>query len=100
MHDTKLLFSYAKPHKPVSNSMVTKWAKSVLKDSGIDTGTFSGNSARPASTSYGAQSSLALAEILKAGGWTNAETFAKHYHKPIEGNFRATILSHFQNISE
>jgi len=96
-HDTKLLISYAKPHKPVSNSTVGKWAKSVLKDSGIDTGTFSGNSARPA---YGAQSGLALAEILKAGGWTNAETFAKHYHKLIEGNFGASILSHFQNISE
>lgn len=54
-HDTKLLIRYAKPHKPVSNSTVGKMAKSVLKDSGIDTGTFSGNSARPASTSYGAQ---------------------------------------------
>ena len=99
-HDTKLLISYAKPHKPVSNSIVGKWAKSVLKDSGIDTGTFSGNSARPAFTSYGAQTGLTLAEILKAGGWTNAQTFAKHYHKPIEGNFGASILSHFQNISE
>lgn len=69
-HDTKLLISYAKPHKPVSNSTVGKWAKRVLKDSGIDTGAFSGNSARPASTSYGAQSGLTLAEILKAGGWT------------------------------
>ena len=99
-HDTQLLISYAKPHKPVSNSTVGKWAKSVLKDSGIDTGTFSGNSARPASTSYGALTGLTLAEILKAGGWTNAQTFAKHYHKPIEVNFGASILSHFQNISE
>ena len=89
-HDTQL----------VSNSTVGKWAKSVLKDSGIDTGTFSGNSARPASTSYGALTGLTLAEILKAGGWTNAQTFAKHYHKPIEVNFGASILSHFQNISE
>ena len=99
-HATKLLISYAKPHKPISNSTVGKWAKSVLKDSGIDIGTFSGNSARPASTSYGAQAGLTLAEILKAGGWTNAQTFAKHYHKPIEGNFGASILSHFQNSSE
>ena len=99
-YNTKLLISYAKPHKPISNSTVGKWAKSVLKDSGIDTGTFSSNSTRPASTSYGAQTGLTLAEILKAGGWTNAQTFAKHYHKPIEGNFRASILSHFQNNSE
>ena len=50
-HDTKLLISYAKPHKPISNSTVLKWAKSVLWDSAIDTGTFSGNSVRPASPS-------------------------------------------------
>ena len=100
MHDTKLLISYAKPHKPISNATVGKWAKSVLKDSGIDTGTLSGNSARPASTLYGAQTGLTLAEILKAGGWTILQNFAKHYHKPIEGNFGASILSHFQNNSE
>ena len=99
-HDTKMLISYAKLRKPVSNSTIGKWAKSVLKDSGIDTRTFSGNSARPASTSHDAQSGLALAEILKAGGWTNAQTFAKHYHKPIQGTFGASILSHFQNFSE
>ena len=99
-HDTKLLISYAKRHQPVSNSTVGKWSKSVLKDSGIDTGTFSGNSARPASTSYVALTGLTVAEIPKAGGWTNAQTFAKHYHKPIEGNFGTSILSHFQNISE
>ena len=99
-HNTKLLISYAKPHKPISNSTVGKWAKSVLKDSGIDTGTFFGNSPRPASALYGAKTGLTLAEILKPGGWTNAHTFAKHYHKPIEGNFRASILSHFQNNSE
>ena len=99
-YNTKLLISYAKPHKPISNSTVGKWAKSVLKDSGIDTGTFFGNSPRPASALYGAKTGLTLAEILKPGGWTNAQTFAKHYHKPIEGNFRASILSHFQNNSE
>lgn len=94
---TRLLISHSKPHKPVTNSTVGKWAKSVLREAGIDTSTFSGNSARPASTSYGARSGLTLKEILKAGGWSNALTFAKHYHKPIQGNFGASILAHFEN---
>lgn len=96
---SKLLISYAKPHKPVSNSTVGKWAKSVLQEAGIDVNTFSGNSARPASTSYGALGGLTLKEILKAGGWSNAQTFAKHYHNPIQRNFGASILAQFQNDS-
>jgi len=83
---TRLLISHSKPHKAVTNSTVGKWAESVLR-----------NSAKPASTSYGARSGLTLKEILKAGGWSNALTFAKHYHKPIQGNFGASILAHFEN---
>jgi ribosomal protein S5 len=57
--------------------------------------TFSGNSARPASTSYGVTAGLTLQEILKAGGWSDAQTFAKHYKKPITRNFGKNILEHF-----
>ena len=46
----------------------------------------------------GVQSGLTFAEILKAGGWSNAQTFTRLYHKPIEGNFGASILTHFRNI--
>ena len=88
----RLLISHCKPHEPVTNTTVGKWAKSVLREAGIDTSTFSGNSARPASTSYGARSGLTLKEILKAGGWSNAQTFAKHYHKPIVGNLEPAYL--------
>ena len=37
---TRLLISHSKPHKPVTNSTVGKWAKSVLCEAGIDTSTF------------------------------------------------------------
>lgn len=33
---SKLLISYVKPHKAVSNTTIGKWCKSVLKDAGID----------------------------------------------------------------
>ena len=51
---TRLLISHSKPHKPVTNFTVGKWAKTVIREAGIDTSKFSGNSARPTSTSYGA----------------------------------------------
>ena len=82
-NSSKLLISYIKPHQPVGSSTIGKWVKDILKDPGIDVATFSGNSARPAATSYGKASGMTLQEILKAGGWSNAQTFAKHYNKPI-----------------
>ena len=96
-NSSKLLISYIKPHQPVGSSTIGKWVKDILKDAGIDVATFSGNSARPAATSYGKASGMTLQEILKAGGWSNAQTFAKHYNKPITRNFGTNILEHYQD---
>ena len=96
---SKLLISYAKPQKPVSISTISKWAKTVLKEAEIDTTCFSGNSARSASTSYSAQRGLPLKGILKAGGWSNAGTFARYYNKPVQANFCARVLAHFDTSS-
>ena len=49
--------------------------------------------------SYASHTSLTLPEILKAGGWSNAQTFAKHYNKPIVSNFGTSVLEHFQNYT-
>lgn len=92
---SKLLISYVKPHKAVSNTTIGKWCKSVLKDAGIDVTEFTSHSGRSASTSYASQTSLTLKEILRAGGWSNAQTFAKHYQKPILRNFGSSLLEHF-----
>ena len=65
----------------------------VLKEAGVDITCFSGNSARSAFTSYSVQSALPLKDILKAGGWSNAGTFARYYHKPVQANFGSHILT-------
>ena len=93
---SKLLLSYVKPHKPVTNSTIGRWVKSILSDVGIDQ-IFSAHSSQTASSSYRVLSGLALKDVLKAGRWSNAETFAKHYNKPIEPNFGNSILNHFIN---
>jgi len=96
---SQLLLNYVKPHKAISNTTIGKWSKSVLKDAGIDVTKFTSHSGRSVSTSYAAQTSLTLKEILKASGWSNAQTFAKHYNKPIVRNFGTSVLEHFQNNS-
>ena len=92
----QLLISFIKPHNPVSNSTIGKWVKSILDDAGIDVTKFSGNSARSAATTYGTLTGLTLQDILKAGGWSNAQTFATYYNKPTATNFGASILKHFR----
>jgi len=94
---SQLLISYVKPHKAASNTTIGKWCKSVLKDAGIDVTEFTSHSGRSAATSYASHTSLTLQDILKAGGWSNAQTFAKHYHKPIVRNFGTSLLEHFQS---
>ena len=93
---SKLLISYAKPHVPVTISTVSKWARAVLKEAGVDITCYSRNSARSASTSY---SGLPLKDILKAGRWSNAGTFARYYNKPVQANFGSHILAHFNSSS-
>ena len=96
----RLLISYTKPHKPVTNSTVARWIRSTLQDAGIDISIFLAHSSRTASTSYSANAQLPLADILKAGGWSNTQTFAEHYNKPISGNLRQTLLTHFDSAAQ
>ena len=92
----QLLISFIKPRNPVSNSTIGKWVNYILDNAGIGITKFSGNSARPAATSYGTHTGLTLQDILKAGGWSNAQTFVTYYNKPIETMFGASILEYFR----
>lgn len=95
-----LLISYVRPHKPVSKDTVTRWVKVVLKRSGIDTTILTVHSSRAAATSYGAHAGVKLDDILKAAGWSSAQTFSKHYHKPIEENNMGTsTMESFDNVA-
>ena len=75
--DQQLLISYHKPHKAVGNSTIGRWVKS--------------------STSCGLMSGIPLKDILKAGGWSTATTFARHYNKTIDTNFGQALLNQFVN---
>ena len=98
--DPRLLISYTKLHKPVTNSTVARWIRSTLQDAGIDVSIFLAHSSRTASASYSVNAQLPLADIPKAGGWLNARTFAQHYNKPISGNLGQTLLTHFDSAAQ
>ena len=89
---TKLFISLTKPFRSVTAATIGRWIKSMLTEAGIDTSQFSAHSSRSASSSYALSTGLPVQDILKAGGWSRAETFAKHYNKPIKNNLGNLML--------
>ena len=59
---------------------LTRWLKTVLSLSGIDTKVFSAHSYRGASLSSAYNNGVSLDAILKAGDWTNADTLVNQFY--------------------
>ena len=91
----QLLISYQKPHRPVSKDTISRWIKTVLQRSGIDTAQYTAHSTRSASTSAASKSHIPLETIMSAANWTNTSTFSKFYKKPVipKNNFGSMLLN-------
>jgi integrase len=95
--ETQLFISFCKPHKRVASDTVSRWIKSVMKAAGIDTTRYKPHSTRSASTSAAARVGVTIDNILSCAGWSNCETFARFYNKPLseypEHAFARSILA-------
>ena len=78
-----LFISYVKPHRAVSRDTNSRWTKSVLESSGIDSHKFLAHSTRAAAASRAKQKDVPLDVILAHVGWRSAETFRKFYDRPV-----------------
>ena len=96
-HDVNSMFFiiYATPHKPMSSRTLARWVSDILHKVGVHTKTFKSHSLRSALTSKAFSDGLSLAEIAKAAGWTNIETFGKFYNKPVIVNNCGNFLLNF-----
>ena len=79
-----------KPH-PASKDTISRWLKTTMKLSGIDTKIFKAHSTRMSSTSKTVLT-IPVNTILKRARWTNANTFARFYKRKIQEDARS-----FQN---
>nr|CAI5852268.1 unnamed protein product [Callosobruchus analis] len=75
--NSKLCLTYKRPIKEATSQSISRWIKSVLLESGIDSSFFSAHSTRHASTSAARCRGLNLDLIRKT------TTFAKFYHRPL-----------------
>lgn len=80
----QLLLTSVKPHGPIARNTVASWTKRVLRSAGIDTTRFAPHSTRAASTSAALSSGININTLMAQASWKRANTFAKHYNKPIE----------------
>ncbi|KAL9985474.1 hypothetical protein ACROYT_G007888 [Oculina patagonica] len=99
--ESQLFISYQKSFKKVNRDTISRWVKSVLTDSGIDTSRFKPHSTRAASTSAASNASVSLDDILQTAGWSSECTFAIFYNKPIakENTFADGVLSTASNTT-
>ena len=71
------------PYNRVSHDTLSRWVRTTLTCSGIDTSKFGAHSTRAASSSAAAKAGVPIQSILKQGTWKTANTFTTWYKKPI-----------------
>jgi len=78
------VISYKKPHKPVSSQTISRWIKSVLLKSGIDS-SFTAHSTRHVSTSLASLKGIDLNQIKETAGWSSkSNVFFNFYKRPVK----------------
>lgn len=80
----QLILTTKRPIRGATVNTISRWVRTVLKTAGVDTSVFKPGSVRAASVSKAKVSGVPVEEILKAGGWSRLDTFARFYDKPIK----------------
>ena len=76
--DTKKLFlTCIKPFREASKDTISMWCKSITKESGISTHSYTSHSSRAAASSYAKTGGASLSKIVQSVGWKSERTFAR-----------------------
>lgn len=92
----QLLITFKRPFHSASAQTISRWIKTLLTKSGIDTSHFTAHSTRHASTSAAARKGISYDTIRLAAGWSEkSKTFANFYQRPLIPNkdFAQSVLS-------
>lgn len=84
----QLLLSSFKPYSPISRDTVARWTIDVMNEAGINVSKYKGHTPRGAFASHAVstckKNNIPLNCLMRHCGWKSEESFAVHYHKPIE----------------
>lgn len=80
-----IFISFCKPYKPVGSQTISRWIKSILHQSGIDTSIFSSHSVRHSATSAAYRNGVSVDQIRTRASWsTSSNVFARFYNRPVD----------------
>nr|CAH7736493.1 unnamed protein product [Callosobruchus chinensis] len=78
-----VFISHQRPYRRVTKNSISRWITDTLRKAGIDTKIFKPHSTRHAATLAALKIGVVQVDtILKAAGWTQANTFTRFYHRP------------------
>ena len=80
----KLFLSCIKLYRAASKDTISRWCKSIIKESGISIHSYTSHSSRAAASSYAKSRGASLSTIIQSAGWKSERTFAQFYEKQIE----------------
>ena len=80
----KLFLTYIKAYRAASKDTISRWFKSIIKESGISIHSYISHSSRAAVSSYAKTRGASLSTIIQSAGWKSERKFAQFYEKQIE----------------
>ena len=86
--EIRLFISFVAPYKDVCKDTISRWMRTIMTASGIDTYFFKPHSVRLASVSTVSDNGLPLATILRTAGWSNQCTFRKNFYHTLTVDYR------------
>ena len=78
-----LILGLRSPHPPIRASIIGRWIKLLLSETGVDTTIYSAHSTRGASASKAMGAGISIESILRTGSWASECVFSRHYNRPI-----------------
>lgn len=94
--EAQLLLRNTKPHGEASKDTISRWIKTFMLKTGVDTSLFKPHSLRSAATSA---AHISIFEILATARWHSSSVFGKYYDKPVlrDGAFANSALTGASN---
>ena len=80
----KLFLTCVKPYRAASKDTISRWCKSIIKESGISIHSYTSHSSRAAASSFAKSRGASLSTIIQSAGQKSERTFAQFYEKQIE----------------
>ena len=77
----KLFLTCIKPYRAASKDTISRWCKSIIKESGISINSYSSHSFRAAASSFAKFRRASLSKIIQSAGWKSEKIFAQFYEK-------------------